>query len=89
MLVEILPNKDIEEFERFGFKRCANDDGCYYLCIEKDKAVFFVDESDFIIDIWNEEDKRLHKSPNLDSTSGFTYLEVLIRLLEEGLVKFD
>lgn len=89
MLIEILPNKDIEEFERFGFKRCANDDGCYYLCIEKDKAVFFVDESDFIIDIWNEEDKRLHKSPDLGSTSGFTYLEVLIRLLEEGLVKFD
>ena len=89
MFVEILPDRDIEEFEKFGFKRCANDDECYYLCIEKDKAVFFVDESDFNVEIWDEEDKRLHKSLDLDSTSGFTCLEVLIRLLEEGLLKFD
>ena len=89
MFVEILPDRDIEEFEKFGFKRCANDDECYYLCIEKDKAVFFVDESDFNVEIWDEEDNRLHKSPDLDSTSGFTCLEVLIKLLEEGLLKFD
>lgn len=25
MLVGILPNKDVEEFEKFGFKRCAKE----------------------------------------------------------------
>ena len=89
MLVEILPDKDIEEFEKFGFKQCANDNECYYLCIEKDEAVFFVDESDFNIEIWEEDDSRIHKDPDLSFTAGYTYLEVLYRLLEDGLLKID
>nr|DAS41891.1 MAG TPA: hypothetical protein [Caudoviricetes sp.] len=89
MLVEILPGKDVEEFEKFGFKRCANGDECYYLCIEKDKVVFFVDDSDFKIEIWEEDDTRIHKELNLDFTAGYTYLEVLYRLLEDGFLKFD
>lgn len=89
MLVEILPDKNIEEFEKIGFKSCANNDEYHYLCIEKDKVVFFVDESDFNIEIWEEDDCRIHKEPDLSFTAGYTYLEVLYRLLEDGFLKFD
>ena len=87
MLVEILPNKDIEEFEKFGFKRCANDDGCYYLCVARGCKFMFVSPKCFAICDWREDDSRIHAKPNCKYRDNRTAEEILYDLIKAGMLK--
>ena len=60
------PKVNVEEFKKFGFKKCK---GCsllpiYYLCVAKDSKFLFVSPVMFDIQDWKNDDKRIHKEAN-------------------------
>lgn len=54
----------------------------------KEKAVFFIDDSDFNIEDIGYCKNRIHKEPNI-GFNGYIYLEVLFRLLKDSFLKFE
>lgn len=92
MSVKIVPNTDIEEFERFGFKPCkgiSRDKKCYYLCLSKDSTLFFVSPEIFCMEPWEDDDPRVHKRSNCKYRDKRTFIVVLFELINAGMLKIE
>lgn len=90
MLVEILPGKDVEEFERFGFKPCrgiSKNLQCYYLCVARGCKFIFVSPKCIMIENWWKHDSRIHARPNCKHRDPRTAIDILYDLIKAGMIK--
>ena len=86
----LIPNVDIEEFERFGFKPCRGiprDLQCYYLCVARGCEFMFVSPKHFAIDDWRKDDSRIHNRPNCRYRDNRTAIDILYDLIKAGMLK--
>lgn len=86
----LIPNGDIKEFERFGFKPCRGLPKalqCYYLCVARGIKFIFVSPKCFMIDDWRKDDSRIHERPNCRYRDSRTDIEILYDLIKAGMLK--
>lgn len=85
----LIPNVDMEEFEKFGFKRCrgiSRDLQCYYLCVARGSAFIFVSPKCFMIGNWWKHDSRIHSRPNCKYRDPRTAIDILYDLIKAGML---
>ena len=85
------PKVNVEEFKKFGFKKCK---GCsllpiYYLCVAKDSKFLFVSHVMFDIQDWKNDDKRIHKKANCRYRDHRTSTDILYQLIKADMLKGD
>ena len=85
------PKVDVEEFEKFGFRKCK---GCkeldlYYLCVARDSKVIFVSQGMIDIQDWNHNDSRLHRVVNCKYRDYRTSTDLLYQLIKADMLKGD
>lgn len=86
----LVPKVDIEEFEKFGFKRCKGiprDFQCYYLCVARGCEFMFVSPKCFMIEDWRKDDSRIHTKPNCRFRSDRTAIDILYDLIKADMLK--
>lgn len=86
----LIPNVDVEEFERFGFKPCKGIPRkfqCYYLCVARDNKFMFVSPKCFMIGNWRKDDSRIHSNPNCRYRDNRTAIDILYDLIKAGMIK--
>ena len=83
------PKKSMEEFEKFGFRRCkgCSDLPIYYLCIARDSKVIFVSPTMIDIQDWKSDDKRIHKKANCRYRDHRTSTDILYQLIKADMLK--
>lgn len=83
------PKVNIEEFEKFGFKKCKGEYGkgsCYYLCIARGIQFLFVSKEIFMIDEWRADDPRIHTKPNCNYRDRRTSLDMVYELIKADML---
>ena len=86
----LIPNVDMKEFEKFGFKRCrgiSRDLQCYYLCVARGRKFIFVSPKCFMIENWWKHDSRIHTRPNCKYRDDRTAIDILYDLVKAGMLK--
>lgn len=88
----IKPTKPIEEYEKYGFRKCKGSYGendCYYLCVSRGCQMIFL--SHLIIDIqpWLDDDPRIHTRPNCKYRDTKTALDIICKMAIDGLIKVE
>ena len=85
------PKKSMEEFEKFGFRRCkgCSDLPIYYLCIARDSKVIFVSPTMLDIQDWERDDPRVHAVANCSYRSKYTSIDILYQLINADMLKGD
>lgn len=88
----IKPTKPLEEYEKYGFKKCKGKYGkigCYYLCVSRGNQMIFL--SSFVIEIfpWAKDDPRIHKNPNCRYKDKRTAIEIICEMAISGLIKVE
>jgi hypothetical protein len=84
------PKVDVEEFEKFGFKRCkgiSKELRCYYLCVARGCKMIFVSPVIFDVNEWKDDDPRIHKDANCRYKDKRTYLDIIYDLIEAGMLE--
>jgi hypothetical protein len=84
------PKVDVEEFEKFGFKRCkgiSKERRCYYLCVARGAKMLFVSPAIFDVNEWKDDDPRIHKDANCRYKDKRTYLDIVYDLIEAGMLE--
>ena len=84
------PTKNIEEYKKYGFKKCKGSygkNGCYYLCVAKSRKMIFL--SPALIDVldWSYADPRIHKRPNCRYSDNRNALDIIVSLATSGLIE--
>lgn len=82
------PKVPVEEFEKFGFKKCRGiPKDCYYLCVSRGVKMIFV--SPVLLDIqdWQEDDPRIHKKPNCRYSDRRTAEDILYELIKADMLE--
>lgn len=80
----------IERFEKYGFKKCKKPyNHCWYLCVPRGVKMLFVSNLVFEIFDWKENDPRIHKNPNCKYRSQLDSLDIVYRLIKDGLLISD
>ena len=82
------PKVPVEEFEKFGFKKCRGiPKDCYYLCVSRGVKMIFV--SPVLLDIqdWQEDDPRIHKKPNCKYSDRRTAEDILYELIKADMLE--
>lgn len=86
-MLKIKNEIDFKELEKFGFKKCKKPyDMLYYKCLSSGIKAIFIGANIYICD-WEENDPRIHKTPNCKWKSNETYDDVLYDLIIAGLVE--
>jgi len=86
----LIPNVDMNEFEKFGFKPCRGIPRrfqCYYLCVARGCKFMFVSPKCFAICDWREDDSRIHAKSNCKYRDNRTAEEILYDLIKAGMLK--
>lgn len=86
----LIPDVDVKEFEKFGFKPCrgeSKDSQRYYLCIARGCKFIFVSPVCFDIQDWKKDDPRIHKKPNCRYRDHRTAIDILYDLIKAGMLK--
>lgn len=88
----IKPTKPIEEYEKYGFRKCKGSygkNGCYYLCVSRGCEIIFI--SPLLINIisWTDNDSRIHKNPNCRYRDKRTAIEIICEMAMDGLLKIE
>ncbi|RRJ15492.1 hypothetical protein EHW90_00120 [Lachnoanaerobaculum orale] len=86
----LIPNVDVKEFEKFGFKLCRGiprDLQCYYLCVARGCEFIFVSPKCFAIEEWRKDDSRIHERPNCRFRSDRTAIDILYDLIKADMLK--
>ena len=86
----LIPNVEVKEFERFGFKPCrgnTKNSKCYYLCVARGCRLMFVSPVYFDIQEWEKDDPRIHKNPNCKYRDQRTAIDILYDLIKAGMLK--
>ena len=86
----LIPNVDMKEFEKFGFKPCRGIPRkfqCYYLCVARGNKFMFVNPKCFMIDDWRKDDSRIHERPNCRYRDNRTAIDILYDLIKAGMLK--
>lgn len=85
----LIPNVDMKEFEKFGFKRCRgipSDLQCYYLCVARGNAFIFVSPKCFMIENWWKHDSRIHARANCKYRDPRTAMDILYDLIKAEML---
>ena len=86
----LIPNVDMKEFEKFGFKPCRGlPKGlqCYYLCVARGCKYIFVSPKCFMVEEWRKDDLRIHDRPNCRYRDHRTAIDILYDLIKAGMLK--
>jgi hypothetical protein len=86
----LIPNVDMKEFEKFGFKPCRGlPKGlqCYYLCVARGCKFIFVSPKCFMVEEWRKDDLRIHDRPNCRYRDHRTAIDILYDLIKAGMLK--
>ena len=86
----MIPNVDVKEFERFGFKPCrgiSKNLQCYYLCVARGCKFIFVSPKCIMIENWWKHDSRIHARPNCKHRDPRTAIDILYDLIKAGMIK--
>ena len=82
------PKVPVEEFEKFGFKKCRGiPKDCYYLCVSRGVKMIFVSPVLFDIQDWREDDPRIHKKPNCRYSDRRTAEDILYELIKADMLE--
>lgn len=83
----LVPIVDIEEFEKFGFKKCKKPyNECYYLCVARGIKMIFLSPEMIDIIKWEEDDPRVHSKANCKYKDDRTALEIMCELIQKNMV---
>ena len=86
----LVPIKDMNEFEKIGFKKCKKPyNMCYYLCFARGVQYIFLISKMLDINKWEDNDPRIHKKANCRYRDGRTALEFMCELVKKGYVSLD
>lgn len=86
------PKVDVEEFEKFGFKKCKGipaDCQCYYLCVSRGVKMIFVSPCMFAINDWKKDDSRIHKRANCKYRDNRTALDIVYDLIKADMLESE
>ena len=86
------PTVPAKEFEKYGFKKCRGDagkHGCYYLCVARGSKMLFVSNVCFDVQDWENDDPRIHQNANCRYRDYRTYLDIIFRLMQDGMLESD
>jgi hypothetical protein len=86
----LIPNVDMKEFEKFGFKPCRGlPKGLqyYYLCVARGCKFIFVSPKCFMVEEWRKDDLRIHDRPNCRYRDHRTAIDILYDLIKAGMLK--
>lgn len=86
----LIPNVDMKEFEKFGFKPCRGISRklqCYYLCVARGNNFIFISPRCFSIENWWKHDSRIHAIPNCKYRDTRTAIDILYDLIKAGMLK--
>ncbi len=82
------PKVPVEEFKKFGFKKCRGiSKDCYYLCVSRGVKMIFVSPVRFDINDWQEDDPRIHKKPNCRYSDRRTAEDILYELIKADMLE--
>ena len=82
------PKVPVEEFEKFGFKKCRGiPKDCYYLCVSRGVKMIFVSPVLLNIQDWQEDDPRIHKKPNCRYKDWRTATDILFELIKADMLE--
>lgn len=88
----LIPKVKVEEFEKYGFKKCKGEygkNGCYYLCVSRGVKMLFVSDVYFGVNDWKDNDPRIHKSANCPYGDHRTYLDIIYELIKADMLVSD
>lgn len=88
----IKPTKPIEEYKKYGFRKCKGiygKNGCYYLCVSRGNQMIFLNPCMIEIFLWGKDDPRIHKNPNCRYKDNRTAIEIICEMEMNGLLKFE
>lgn len=85
------PKKSMEEFKKFGFRRCkgCSDLPIYYLCTARDSKVIFASPTMIDIQDWGHDDPRLHSVPNCKYRDHRTAIDILCELIKADMLDWE
>ena len=84
------PTKNIEEYKKYGFKKCKGSygkNGCYYLCVSSGCKMIFLSQAMIDILDWSDNDPRIHKNPNCRYSDNRSALDIIVSLAISGLIE--
>lgn len=85
----LIPTCEAKEFEKFGFKRCKGipkECECYYLCVSKGCKMLFVSNVCFNIQLWRDNDPRIHSVPNCRYRDKRDALDIIYELINAKML---
>ena len=88
----IKPTKPIEEYKKYGFKKCKGEYGknhCYYLCVKDGNQMIFLSPLRIEIIPWIYDDPRIHKNANCRYKDNRTSIEIICEMAISGLIKVE
>ena len=88
----IKPTKPIEEYKKYGFKKCKGEYGkhdCYYLCVSRGIQMIFLSPSMIDISPWKTDDPRIHSKPNCRYRDIRNALEIICEMAMNGLLTIE
>lgn len=88
----IKPTKPIEEYKKYGFKKCKGEYGkshCYYLCVSRGCKMIFLSPLSIDIQQWLGNDPRIHDRPNCRYRDSRTALDIICQMAINGLIKVE
>lgn len=88
----IKPTKPIEEYKKYGFRKCKGSAGklnLYYLCVSRGCEMIFISPVMINIISWTDDDIRIHKNPNCRYRDKRTAIEILCEMAMNGLLKIE
>lgn len=88
----IKPTKPIEEYKKYGFRKCKGSAGkhnCYYLCVSRGCEIIFI--SPLMINIlpWKTDCPIIHNKPNCRYRDTRTAIEIICEMAMNGLLKIE
>ena len=88
----IKPTKPIEEYKKYGFRKCKGSAGklnCYYLCVSRGCKIIFITPLMINIISWTDDDPRIHSKPNCRYRDRRSALEIICEMAMNGLLKIE
>ena len=86
-MLYIKENVTENRLKEYGFKRCKKPyNQLLYLCVSRGCSVIFIGKGIFVQD-WDNNDPRIHSTPNCKYRSQKTSLDIIYNLIKDGLVE--
>lgn len=86
-MLKVKEGIELEELEKYGFKKQPRPYPGYYRCIAIGPEIIFITGvREIIVEKWEENDWRIHKNPNCKYRSNETSIDILYDLITAGIV---